>query len=386
MKNSNPLRVGVLFGGRSAEHEVSLASARNVMDALRAAGHEVVPIGITREGRWLASGDPHKELTTQIMHRPLLTVHAAAGQHVNGSTKLEPLERKAATNATNWALLPQANQDAPLPPLDIIFPILHGPYGEDGTVQGLLEMAGLPYVGCNVMASSVAMDKATAKKLFALEGLPQAEYRVVLSKQCQQQSARVLDKLEEALAFPLFVKPSNMGSSVGVSKARNRAELADALELAGRYDRKLIVEQAVPHAREIEISVLGNDEPIASVPGEIVPGNEFYDYAAKYENDASQLIIPAQLTAEQTKLVQQIAVRAFRSIDGAGLARVDFLMDGASGALYLNEVNTMPGFTRISMYPKLWAASGLDYPALVNRLLELALERHAERTQIRVTR
>ncbi len=386
MINSNQLRVGVLFGGRSAEHEVSLASARNVMDALTAAGHHVVPLGITPEGRWLTSGDTHGQLITRVTERPLLTAPGQNGHHINGDKKNgAPVGELAADNA-NWALLPQGNQREPLPAIDIIFPVLHGPYGEDGTVQGLLEMAGLPYVGCNVLSSAVAMDKATSKRLFALDGLPQMPYRVVLRKHCQQQIDRVLAELTDALAYPLFVKPANMGSSVGVSKATNHDELANALTLACRYDRKIIVEEAVPHPREIEVSVLGNDEPIASVPGEIVPSNDFYDYAAKYEDDTSDLLIPARLTPEQTEQVKSFAVRAFKAIDGAGLARVDFLMDGARGTLFLNEVNTMPGFTRISMYPKLWAASGMDYPTLVNRLIELALERRAERAQNSITR
>ncbi len=360
------LRVGVLFGGRSSEHEVSLASAANVMDALRKAGHTVVPLGITRAGRWLPEDNALDRL-----------LEAAADGRLGVSSANGAGIAPAAEDA--WALLPQAGADRRLSGLDVIFPVLHGPYGEDGTVQGLLEMANLPYVGCGVLASAVAMDKEVAKRLFAVQGLPQARYQVVLRHQWQRQREQVLDALEAALAYALFVKPANMGSSVGVTKARNRAELAAALDTAGRFDRKIVVEEAVPHAREIEVSVLGNDEPIASTPGEIVPGNEFYDYAAKYLDDNSELIIPARLAPEQARAVQELAVAAFKAVDGAGLARVDFLLDGESGEIYLNELNTLPGFTRISMYPKLWEASGIDYPDLVDRLLDLALERHEDR-------
>jgi D-alanine-D-alanine ligase len=264
--------------------------------------------------------------------------------------------------------------------------VLHGPYGEDGTIQGLLEMANVPYVGCGVLSSSVAMDKAVAKRLFTVEGLPQVAHRVVTRKAWQQDSDAVCAALEQALGYPLFVKPANLGSSVGISKARTRVELAAALALAADYDRKLVVEAAVPNAREIEVSVLGNDDPIASVPGEIVPGNEFYDYAAKYLDDTSQLMIPADLSAEQTAQVRAMAVRAFRAVEGSGLARVDFLLDGQRGDLYLNEINTMPGFTRISMYPKLWEATGIAYPDLVDRLVQLALERYADQQQNKTSR
>ncbi len=354
-------RIGVLFGGRSSEHEVSLASARNVMDALRLAGHQVMPIGITPEGRWLPRPDALARLT--------------------GDSADEP-----APAEDGWGLLPHSAPDQPLPAIDVVFPVLHGPYGEDGTVQGLLEMANLPYVGSGVLASACAMDKAIARRLFAEAGLPQTRYQVVMRHDWRQAPDSVVDRLATALSYPMFVKPANMGSSVGVSKVRDDQQLAAALDFAARFDRKLMVEDGVPNPREIEVSVLGNHAPIASVPGEIVPGNEFYDYNAKYIDDNSDLIIPARLEKASSDLVRAYAIAAFQTLDCEGLARVDFLMDGASGKIYVNEVNTMPGFTRISMYPKLWEASGIGYPELVDRLVRLALERHAERQENQTTR
>lgn len=370
--NRKQVRVGVIFGGRSSEHEVSLASAANVMEALDRSGYTVVPIGITPHGRWLTSGNPMQQLTDNAAN-PSLARFGAYNGHVQPAHD-------------SWALLPSANQEQRLPTIDVIFPVLHGPYGEDGTIQGLLEMANVPYVGCGVLGSAVAMDKAVAKRLFAAEGLPQARYHVVMRRAWRQDPEAVCNEVEAALRYPVFVKPANLGSSVGISKARNRAQLGDAIALAAEYDRKLVVEEAVPHAREIEVSVLGNDAPIASVPGEIIPGNEFYDYAAKYLEDSSRLLIPAALTEDQTAQVREMAIRAFRTVEGSGLARVDFLVDGQSGGIYLNEVNTMPGFTRISMYPKLWEASGIPYPELVDRLVQLALERYDDQQQNKTSR
>ena len=374
MQNQRSYRVGVLFGGRSGEHEVSLNSARNVMDALAKAGHTVVPLGITPQGHWLTTDNPLARLTgeAEATHTNAITVNGSSNNHNQGHD--------------TWALLPHAQADAPLPSLDVIFPVLHGTYGEDGTVQGLLEMANLPYVGCGVLASAVAMDKAIAKQLFAQAGLRQAAYAVVLRRQWQSDPEQVMARLEAALPYPLFVKPANLGSSVGISKVHDRSELAPALDLACRYDRKLVIEQGVPHAREIEVSVLGNDEPLVSTVGEIVPGNEFYDYAAKYLSEASQLIIPAAISDELASQVQTMALAAFRAVDGTGLARVDFLLDNESQILYLNEINTMPGFTRHSMYPKLWEASGIPYPELVDRLLTLAVEHYDDRLQNCTTR
>lgn len=360
-------RVGVLFGGRSSEHEVSLASARNVMDALREAGHEVVPIGITPQGRWLPQPDAWARLSAK-----------AAGA-LNGETGREITG--GAEDEAGWGLLPHGEAGHALPQIDVIFPVLHGPYGEDGTVQGMLEMANLPYVGSGVLASACGMDKEVAKRLFAGTGLPQVAYVSLQRSGWRSNPSGCLAQVEAALAYPVFVKPANLGSSVGISKARNREQLVEALDLAAQFDRKLLVEAAVPHARELEVSVLGNDAPIASVPGEIVPGNEFYDYNAKYIDDNSELLIPAPLAADTARRLQEYAVRAFAALDCAGLARVDFLMNGESGELFLNEVNTMPGFTRISMYPKLWEASGISYPELVDRLVRLGLEHYADRQE-----
>ena len=362
-------RVGVLFGGRSSEHEVSLASAKNVMDALREAGHEVVPIGITPQGRWLPQGDAWARLSAK-----------AAGA-LNGDTARELTGSAGADDEAGWGLLPHGETGHALPQIDVIFPVLHGPYGEDGTVQGMLEMADLPYVGSGVLASACGMDKEVAKRLFAGAGLPQVAFVLLPRSMWRSNPGDCLAKVETALAYPVFVKPANLGSSVGISKARDRGQLAEALDLAARFDRKLLVEAAVPHARELEVSVLGNDTPVASVPGEIVPGNEFYDYNAKYIDDNSELLIPAPLAAAAVQQIQEYAVRAFVALDCAGLARVDFLLNGESGELYLNEINTMPGFTRISMYPKLWEASGISYPELVDRLVQLALERYADRQE-----
>lgn len=377
MANQKSIRVGVLFGGRSGEHEVSLASARNVMDALTKAGYAVSPIGITRAGQWLTSNDPMQQLTARVAaHLP--DPNGASTRNGSANGHEEP------RSPSSWGLLPQVEAQSSLEKIDVIFPVLHGPYGEDGTVQGMLQMANLPYVGCGVLASAVAMDKAVAKKLFAVEGLRQTDYRVITRAAWRGGAEKLVDALMQELPFPLFVKPANLGSSVGVSKARQADELVAAIDVACRYDRKIIVEKAVPNAREIEVSVLGNchsadREPKVSVPGEIVPGHEFYDYTAKYEDDSSQLIIPAQLDAALVAEVQRMALAAFYAVDGAGLARVDFLLDNASQTLYLNEINTMPGFTQISMYPKLWEASGISYPELVDCLVQLALELHEDR-------
>ena len=363
MTQAPSLRVAVLFGGRSGEHAVSLNSARNVMHALEQAGHHVIPMGITPEGRWLVAGDPLARLANGCRQTPAL----------NGASSHTP--------ADSWELLPHATARGNLPAIDVIFPVLHGTYGEDGTIQGLLEMANLPYVGCGVLASAVAMDKAVAKQLFAHAGLRQTPYRAITRAQWRRGREAVTADLEHALPYPLFVKPANLGSSVGIGCAADRRSLQTALDNACRYDRKVVIEKAVPNAREIEVSILGNDEAIASLPGEIVPGDGFYDYAAKYLNDSSTLLIPAPLEEAQITQIQAMALEAFEIVDGDGLARVDFLLDSRSGEIYLNEINTMPGFTRTSMYPKLWEASGITYPALVDRLLQLALARHHDRQQ-----
>jgi D-alanine-D-alanine ligase len=368
MNRRSSLRVGVLFGGRSGEHEVSLMSARTVMAALQKAGYETVPIGITTGGQWLVKGDPMISLTDRLAKGdPQLSTNG----HPHNDAPLLPA--------------PMLADEDRLPTVDLIFPVLHGPYGEDGTVQGLLEMANLPYVGSGVLASAVGMDKLASKQLFAVAGLPQAPYRSFLRREWRQRPHVVVERLEAALTYPMFVKPANLGSSVGISKAKNHDQLITAIELACVYDRKILVEQGIPQAREIEVSVLGNDEPEASIPGEVVPCNEFYDYEAKYLDDRSQLLIPADLEPGLAEEIQVLAIRAFRVLDCAGLARVDFLLD-RDGNVYLNEINTMPGFTHASMYPRLWGASGLPLPQLVERLVELAMERHEDRRQNRITR
>ncbi len=365
------LRVGVLFGGKSSEHDVSLMSARSVMAALDASAFDVVPIGIDRSGRWVWGDDPMRTLTGGAHGSPQLTGH---------------IDNQTAAGAERVvALAPALPLGQILPAVDVIFPVLHGPMGEDGTVQGLLELVDIPYVGCGVMASALGMDKLQCKAIFAAHGLPQVPYLAVLRRRWEGDPEPVLDQIEASLSYPLFVKPANMGSSVGISKAGDRVALAAALDEAGRFDRKLVVEQGID-AREIEVSVLGNDEPLVSIPGEIVPGNEFYDYDAKYLLDTSELLIPAPLSPALVHEAQQLARAAFLALDGAGLARVDFLLERGTDRLYLNEVNTMPGFTQISMYPKLWEASGLSYAGLVTRLVELALERYADRARNQATR
>lgn len=381
MNQNRPLRVGVVFGGRSSEHEVSLASAHNVIDALQQAGHTVVPIGISAQGRWLTSGEPMKMLEAERDQRLVEAVESPV------SGLRSPVSGYQNGHSDTWALLPKGEKGSPLPAIDILWPVLHGPYGEDGTIQGMLEMANLPYVGSGVLASAVCMDKAIAKVIFAAAGLRQTPWHLVLRHTWQQSPNLVLDEVEKTLGdYPLFVKPANMGSSVGVSKAHNRDEMSKALTLAARYDRKLLVEVAVPNAREIEVSVLGNDEPIASIPGEIRPGNEFYDYAAKYLDDTSELIIPANLNVDIIERIQTMAIAAFQAADISGLARIDFLMNAKTEEVFLNEVNTMPGFTRISMYPKLFEASGVSYPQLADKLVKLALERYADRQQNKTSR
>jgi D-alanine-D-alanine ligase len=359
------IRVGLVFGGRSGEHEVSLMSAQGVLNAMDKDRYEIVPIGITKEGQWLAAGDPMKALSSGVTSESSSAALLAEPTH-QGLIHLEGRER--------------AIKAVDVSQVDVIFPILHGPYGEDGTVQGLLELADIPYVGAGVMASAVGMDKAVFKDIMHAHGLPIAPYILIKRKTWEQDPEGSVAYIESKIGYDCFVKPANLGSSVGISKAHNAAELRDALDEASRYDRKLLVEMAVD-AREIEVSVLGNDEPIASVPGEIIPCNEFYDYAAKYLDGESELLIPAPIPPETAERVRQLAVDAYLAIDCAGMARADFLMDRQTGQVYINELNTLPGFTPISMYPKLWEASGISYPELIDRLIELALERHGDKSR-----
>lgn len=359
------IRVGVVFGGQSGEHEVSLVSARAVMQGFDPQRYEVVPIGIRKDGQWLASGDVLATLEAQS-ERHLLP---GGGLHVQ-----EPVLPAQVTASPHVVLRGSPQGQTQIPAIDVVFPVLHGPMGEDGTIQGLFELAGIPYVGCGVLASAVGMDKAMMKAAFSAAGLPIVPWRLVRSAQLGHHSDAVVNELEQHLHYPMFVKPANMGSSVGISKAKNRADLLNGLRVAAQYDRRIVVEQGVS-AREIEVSVLGNEQPQASVVGEIIPGNEWYDYEAKYLSDATQVVIPADIDAQLSAHVQQLALRAFHAVDGAGLARVDFLLDKEQNTVYLSEINTMPGFTPMSMYAKLWEASGLTYTALLDRLVALALER-----------
>lgn len=365
------VRVAVIFGGRSGEHEVSLASAASVMQAMDKDRYEIHPVGITRRGRWLVGGDPMQALQSGVAEQPLLGTGEEARDSRGGLVVVMP----------RGAMVP-GMEEAHFPDVDVVFPVLHGPYGEDGTLQGLLEMADIAYVGAGVLGSALGMDKVAMKDVFRARGLPVAPYVHLLARDWRARPMEWVARIEAELGYPCFVKPANLGLSVGITKAHDRSELERGMEEAAQYDRKLLVERGI-NAREIEVSVLGNDEPEASVPGEIVPSNEFYDYAAKYLDGQSELLIPAPISPEQTRRARELAIEAFKAVDCAGMARVDFLLCRDTGELYVNEVNTIPGFTSISMYPKLWEASGLPYPQLIDRLIELAIERHEERRRLR---
>ncbi|MGA3294078.1 MAG: D-alanine--D-alanine ligase family protein [Candidatus Acidiferrales bacterium] len=360
MTSSKRLRVGVLFGGRSGEHEVSLASAASVIRALDPEKYEVVPIGISKDGRWLVGTGAQKMLPDVLK---------------SGERVFLPPDPTAA------ALVPMSPAAGhPSVTLDVVFPVLHGTFGEDGTVQGFLELAGLPYVGAGVLASAVGMDKDVQKRLFEQEGLPVVPYVSVLRSKWEHEPVAVLKLIKKKFRFPVFVKPATLGSSVGMTRVKSAPELPAALNFAAEFGLKIMVERAV-NGREIEVSVLGNDDIRASIPGEIVPHREFYDYTAKYLEEGTRLIVPAKLTKKQVAVFQDYAIRAFRAIDGAGMARCDFFLERRTGKIFVNELNTIPGFTSISMYPKLWGASGLPYSKLIDRLIELALERHRERAR-----
>jgi D-alanine-D-alanine ligase len=341
---------------------------------------EAVPIGISKEGHWMIGGDPMRALMARVDPRLLKAPVKDAAEKPSSTDTNEHGRGLAVRNTRHGAdLVPRA---ALLDELDVIFPVLHGPFGEDGTVQGLLDLAGLPYVGAGVTSSAVGMDKILFKDVMKAHRLPIVPDLRVKRKRWEAEREAVLDEVEATLGYPVFTKPANLGSSVGIHKCGDRAALAAGLDEAARFDRKLLVEMAVPHAREIEVSVLGNDEPIASLPGEIIPSREFYDYAAKYIDEgeeASDLLIPAPLSEEQTAQIRAMAVQVYLAIDCAGLARVDFLLNGETDELFVGEVNTIPGFTKISMYPKLWEATGISYSELISRLIDLALERHADR-------
>jgi D-alanine-D-alanine ligase len=380
------LRVGVIYGGRSGEHEVSLASAAAVLAHLDRQRYEPVPIRIDRDGRWTLPDRPPSaaraaEVIEQARIESARVLRSPREVHLMarpGTDTILAIDRQPGSDGLDTARITGLG-------LDVLFPVLHGPYGEDGTVQGLLELANVPYVGAGVLASAVSMDKAVMKVLFAARGLPIPESILVSRRDCLGRLDDAIARVEAALAYPVFVKPANLGSSVGISKAKDRDGLVQGLALAAEYDRKILVEAAVPHAREIECAVLGNETPEVSVPGEIIPSREFYDYEAKYLDEGSTLVIPAPLKDAEGALVRRLSLAAFEAVDAAGMARVDFLVNGQSGQVFLNEINTIPGFTTISMYAKLWEASGLPYPRLLDRLIALALERHAEKQALRTS-
>jgi D-alanine-D-alanine ligase len=356
--HSRKLRVGVLFGGRSGEHEVSLASAASIIRGLDPQKYEAVPIGITKEGHWLI-GEGAQKMLPEVLR---------TGQRVVMSA-----------DPTESALMPLDGSPRGQK-LDVVFPVIHGTFGEDGTMQGLLELAGLPFVGAGVLGSAIGMDKDVAKKLMQVAGIPVVAWIPVQRADWERRPKEIRRTIEKKFKYPVFVKPATLGSSVGMTKVHSRAELGPALDLAAEFAMKIMVERAVS-AREIEVSVLGNHDPRASIPGEIVPHREFYDYAAKYLEEGTKLLIPAKLTKSEVKKVQAMAVTAFRALELSGMARVDFFIEKRSGRIFLNEVNTIPGFTSISMYPKLWEANGIPFRELVNKLIDLALEQHREKAR-----
>jgi D-alanine-D-alanine ligase len=407
------LRVGILFGGRSGEHEVSLLSAASVLNAIDKTKYEVVPIGITKDGRWLTAehaekllkGEKHAgEPADNNAHAtPATQLRAGDPEATPGAAVLatgesvivppEPTRRDAGlapfqTDPNADATMRRASDRAIN--VDVIFPVLHGTFGEDGTIQGLLELADIAYVGAGVLGSAAGMDKDIMKSLFRAAGLPIVKHVTVLRSQFESTPKKVQKLVESRLKYPVFVKPANLGSSVGISKAHHGRELAPAIAEAARFDRKIVIEAGVGgtkhKAREIECAVLGNDDPKASIAGEIVPCKEFYDYDAKYLVEGSEAVIPAKITKAEMKTVQQLAIAAFQAVDCTGLARVDFLMDPKSRRIFVNEINTMPGFTAISMYPKMWTASGLPYPELIDRLIQLGMERHKDKKRNQYSR
>ena len=358
------IRVLLLFGGRSAEHEVSVVSARSVYAAIDRERYDVVLAGIDQQGRWYFGGKD--------------------GESLSSSTVVPDEQVPARLSTAGPFLESKDGNGLPGSEFDVVFPLLHGPYGEDGTVQGLLELAGLAYVGAGVAASAVGMDKVLARALFAASGLPQTQYSVISRSDWRRAQVSVVERLEGEHNYPLFVKPANLGSSVGISKVHDRQGLQAGLELASHYDTKLIVERSVENARELECAVLGNEYPEASGVGEIIPGAEFYDYTTKYIDDRSELVVPAVLEKSETESIRELAIRTFKAIDCSGLARVDFFMR-SDGSVLVNEINTMPGFTPISMYPKLWAAAGVAYGDLIDRLIQFGLERHLDRKDLQTT-
>ena len=376
------LRIGVVYGGRSGEHEVSLASAASIFANLDRGRYDPVPIRISRDGRWSVPDHPP---ATASAAETIGRARAAKRAGREGR-EVHPVARPGHDTLLVVDRGPSAQGGRMLADtliLDVIFPIVHGPCGEDGTLQGLLELADIPYVGAGVAGAATGMDKALMKALFASAGLPMVKHETVLRRSWRNGRDAVLSDLTARLRYPLFVKPANLGSSVGISRAADRESLAAGVDLAAGFDRKIVVEEGVAPCREIECAVLGNDEPRASAPGEIIPSGEFYDYAAKYLDEGSSTIVPADLAPHEADEVRRLSIAAFRAIDCAGMARVDFLLDRA-GRLFVNEINTHPGFTTISMFAKLWEASGVDYPALLDRLITLAVERREDRRESRI--
>ena len=372
------INLGILFGGQSCEHEVSVTSARSIQQAVNREKYQVHLIGIDKSGYWHLGNDVEALTSAGSVTR------LRQGQnHPDTAVSLE-LHNSGNLVAQTGSTM-QSHAPARPPMLAVVFPVLHGPFGEDGTMQGVLETAGLPYVGCGVAASALAMDKVLAKMVFATSGIPQAPYMIAEAVEWQRDQNRIIVLSEQKPGYPMFVKPANMGSSVGISKAGDRQGLIDAASLAFQFDNKVVIEKAMENCREIECSVLGNENPQASIPGEIIPGAEFYDYQTKYIDDKSRLVIPAPLDDETTRRVQSLSVQAFRAIDGRGLARVDFFVNKSTNAVILNEVNTMPGFTPISMYPKLWAASGIAYEDLIDQLIELAIAHFESKRSLKRT-
>jgi D-alanine-D-alanine ligase len=358
-------KLALIYGGQSGEHEVSVLSAASVMEAIDRSQFEVLPIGITRDGQWIPGLSPQVLVQSKDLQVKPVDETANIDYAIVGNPAGFLLGRLKAE-------------------VDLVFPLLHGPMGEDGSIQGLLELAGVPYIGGGILASAVGMDKALMKKVFCMDGLPVGDYLVYLRREWWESPQEITGEIEERLGYPCFVKPANMGSSVGISKAHNREELQTAIEKAAAYDRKLVIE-AFLEGREVECSVLGNDQPKASVPGEIVSCADFYDYEAKYLLNQSKLVIPAPLSPEKTKEVQKLAIKAFKAIDCAGLARVDFFVLNRDERVVVNEINTIPGFTQISMFAKMWEATGISYRRLIEELVDLALERHEEKKEIKKT-
>lgn len=369
---SKKVKVAVLFGGRSGEHEVSIQSACSVIESMNPDKFEVIPVAISHEGEWKGGSASLAMLEEKIDSR---TLNRLTSNHL-----ISAVDRLTSNRALTSARLRSGMLTVTMQEVDVFFPVLHGTYGEDGTIQGLLEMAGKPYVGAGVLASAVGMDKVVMKQIFAQAGLPQGHFTSVLRRNWESDRLAIVEQIEKEFTYPCFVKPANLGSSVGISKAKDRNTLCEAIDLACRYDRKVIVEEFIP-AREVEVAVLGNDDPKASVPGEIVPSNEFYDYRAKYVDGKSVMHIPAELPNETKEKLQKWAIEAFQAIDGSGLARVDFFVRTDNGRVLVNEINTMPGFTKYSMYAKLWEHSGLSYSQLVETLIELAFDRFREKTR-----